>query len=92
MQYHEWVSGNSFVAPYSFMVDGLNHNYFMTDKYPITWQINLKLTKEIGNKVQLSFFANNLLNHRPVFKLIRADSYVRINQTAYFGAELKFSL
>lgn len=92
MQYHNWQSANSFVAPFSFMVDAYDNDNFTTDKYPVSWQINLKLTKEIGNKVQLSFFANNLLNHRPVVKFARSDSYMRINQTSYFGAEIKLSL
>lgn len=92
MQYHAWKPADSFTAPTSFMVDIMDNDYFVTDRYPLSWQMNLKLTKEIGNKVQFSFFANNLLNHRPVLKLVRSDSYIRINQTAYFGAEIKFSL
>jgi outer membrane receptor protein involved in Fe transport len=92
MQYRDWQSGNSFISPYSFMVSILDHDYFAKNNYPVTMQINLKLTKELGDKVLFSFFANNLFDQRPVVKLKSSDSYMRMNQTAYFGAELKLSL
>ncbi len=92
MVYHAWVSNNSFVAPYSFMVREQDSDYFSPESYPVTILFNLKLTKELGNKVQFSFFANNFLNQRPVYKIVRSDSYIRMNQSAYFGAEIKLSL
>ena len=92
MVYHAWVSNNSFVAPFSFMVREQDNDYFTTESYPPLLQFNLKLTKELGKKVQFSFFANNFLNQRPVYKIVRTDSYTRRNQSAYFGAEIKLSL
>lgn len=92
MVYHDWVSSSSFVAPFSFMVDQMFSYQYTTESYPVSCQINIKLTKEIGDKLQLSFFANNSLNFRPVHRLVRTDSYVRMNQPAYFGAEIKLSL
>jgi hypothetical protein len=92
MVYHDWVSSNSFVAPFSFMVDQMFSYEYITEKRPVTCMINIKLTKEIGDKLQLSFFANNFLNFRPVYRSVRTDSYSRMNQPAYFGAELKLSL
>ena len=92
MVHHDWISGNSFVAPYSFMVNELRSDYFTTERYPVLMQFNLKLTKELGNKVQFSFFANNLFDQRPVYKTVHGGSYIRMNQSAYFGAELKLSL
>lgn len=92
MQYHEWQDNLSFVSPYSFMVKQLRNDHFVKERYPFTWQINLKLTKEIGDFAKLSFFANNIFNHRPLYKYVRSESYSRLNQSAYFGAELKFTL
>ena len=92
MLYHDWNSSNSFEAPFNFMVWNQKKEFFATERFPISCLINLKLTKEIGNKVQFSFFANNLFNQRPVVYLVRSDAYMRMNQTAYFGAELKLSL
>jgi hypothetical protein len=74
------------------MVKQLRHDYFTTVNYPFTWQINMKLTKEFGDKAKLSFFANNVFNYRPLHKDPRSDSWFRQNQPAYFGAELKFTL
>lgn len=92
MTYHPWQNNYSFEAPYSFMVLQRRDDYYITESLPFTWQINLKLTKEIGDKAKLSFFANNLLNHRPLHKFLRSDSYIRRNAPAYFGAELKLTL
>jgi outer membrane receptor for ferrienterochelin and colicin len=92
MVYHDWISNNSLVAPFSFMVREEDSDYFTTENYPPLMQFNLKLTKELGKKVQFSFFANNFLNQRPVYKSVRTDYYMRRNQSAYFGAEIKLSL
>jgi hypothetical protein len=74
------------------MVDKRRDDYFTNETLPFLWQINLKLTKELGDKAKLSFFANNVFNYRPLYKYERSDSYSRRNQSAYFGAELKFTL
>jgi hypothetical protein len=92
MVYSPWQESFSFTSPYSFMVKQLRHDYFTSVNYPFTWQINLKLTKEFGDKAKLSFFANNVFNYRPLHKDPRSDSWFRQNQPAYFGAELKFTL
>ncbi|MBN1819139.1 MAG: TonB-dependent receptor [Prolixibacteraceae bacterium] len=92
MNFHEWQDNYSFENPYAFMVKEVDSDYFDYDTYPVLWQLNLKLTKEFGNKAKLSFFANNMFNHRPLHKNKRTGYYSRRNQTAYFGAELKFSL
>jgi len=90
MQYHEWQDNYSFVAPYSTMVRKHENDYFDQESDPINWQINLKLTKEFGKSAKLSFFANNLLNHQPLVKSAIGGNYNRLNQPAYFGAELVF--
>jgi outer membrane receptor for ferrienterochelin and colicin len=92
MVYHAWENNYSFTSPFIFMVKQSRHDYFSSVNYPFTWQINLKLTKEFGDKAKLSFFANNVFNYRPLSKDPRSDSWFRQNQPAYFGAELKFTL
>ncbi len=62
---------------------------YIEESYPTTLQVNMRLSKEIGNNLSLSFFANNVFNHRPLVKLDRSDSYIRRNSPFYFGAELK---
>ena len=89
---HEWQENYSFESPYSFMVKIDDSDQYDNIEKPILWQINLKLTKEFGNKAKLSFFANNLFNHRPLYRNVLSGGQDRANQTAYFGAELKFNL
>jgi len=92
MAYHPWQEEMSFASPQSFMVKHEKYNQYDPELLPFIWQINLKLSKEIGDKAKFSFFANNLFNYRPLHKYKRSDSWARRNQSAYFGAELKFTL
>lgn len=90
--YHPWQDNYSFESPYHFLVKQYRSYNYTTVNDPFTWQINLKLTKEIGDRAKLSFFANNIFNHRPLRMNSRSRYYERMNQSAYFGAELKFTL
>jgi len=92
MLFHPWESNMTFNTPTSYMVKEFMSSNFNTLSYPVACQINLKLTKEIGQWARLSFFANNLFNSRPLFKDPRNDYYQRRNESAYFGAEIKFTL
>ncbi|WP_303924362.1 TonB-dependent receptor [Draconibacterium sediminis] len=91
MQYYEWQDNYSFEAPYSTMVERQEDDFYDTESYPVNWQLNLKFTKEFGKFAKLSFFAYNVFNHRPLYKSNRSG-YFRLNQIAYFGADLTFSL
>ncbi len=92
MVYHPWEENMANGSPYSFMVKSYKSDKYNTISYPVTVQFNLKLTKEIGQRAKLAFFANNLFNSRPLFKNPNTDYYVRRNESAYFGAEFKFIL
>lgn len=92
MVFHPWQSNMTYDSPYTFMVKEYKSNNYNMVSYPVTFQINLKLTKEIGPRAKLAFFVNNILNSKPLFKNPNTDYYLRRNQTAYFGAELKFVL
>ncbi len=92
MVFHLWQNNMTYDSPYTFMVKEYKSNNYNMVSYPVSFQINLKLTKEIGKSAKLSFFVNNILNSKPLFKNPNTDYYLRRNQTAYFGAELKFVL
>ncbi len=92
MVYHTWQSNQTFESPYTFMVKEYKSNNYNMVSFPVTLQINLKLTKEIGQNAKLSFFANNIFNSQPLFRNPNTDYYQRRNQAAYFGAEFKFTL
>ena len=62
------------------------------DKYtvPMSFIVNLKVTKTIGQHMKLAFFANKLIDHTPNFE--SNGMVVRRNVKPYFGMELNFSL
>jgi hypothetical protein len=92
MVFHPWQDNMTYASPYTFMVKEYKSNEYNLVNLPVTFYINLKLTKEIGERAKLAFFVNNIFNSRPLFKNPNTDYYLRRNQTAYFGAEFKFIL
>ncbi len=65
--------------------------YFLTSGYNPYMMGNIRLTKEIGDIVSLSFYANNFVNFTPLMKDKARPNYVgnRKNTGIYFGAELR---
>lgn len=66
----------------------LNDNRFRTNSIPVLWSFNLNLTKEIGNNLSVSFFANNLFSYNPRYRKKRVDEYEILNPKSFFGIEL----
>lgn len=66
----------------------LPRNRFEKESYPVLWCFNLNLTKEIGNNLSVSFFANNLFSYRPRYRKKQIDSYEILNPPSFFGVEL----
>jgi hypothetical protein len=67
-------------------------NYYLKEKMPVLPQVNFRLSKEIYDKVRLSFYVNNVVNYRPIYELKRSNSFVKRNPPIYFGAEVKFMI
>lgn len=60
---------------------------------PITWQLTGRLTKELGRKVSLSVYANNMFFYEPFLTTNRSMTLTQRNTGTYnFGAELSFKL
>ena len=80
--------------PYSDLIKPYNDpRYFTRRVYPPTFQINLRLTKEISNKIDLSFYCNNVTNYQPLMRVRGLkETYLRRNQPIYFGAEIKIKI
>jgi len=66
--------------------------YFSSEEKPIHYQINLKVTSEIGDKAKFAFFANNLTMNNPTYTSKRTNRVNRLNSPVYFGLELSFLL
>lgn len=73
-------------------VDTKSPNYYIREVMPPLLQTNFRLSKEIYDKIKLSFYVNNLVNYRPEYESQRAGSFIRRNPSVYFGAEIKLML
>jgi hypothetical protein len=92
MVYHTFDRSLAGSRPYSDLIEVYNTPwYFSETSYPPYFVINFKLTKEITDKANVSFYANNITNHNPLLKQRGGspETYVRRNPPLYFGAELK---
>lgn len=66
--------------------------YFDKEKYPGYAILNFRLTKELGDKFEFSFMANNMFNSRKLHKLTTTSGYTNLTISQYFGAELKIKI
>jgi outer membrane receptor protein involved in Fe transport len=92
MVYHDFDPAQAVTRPYSDMIKNYNTPwYFQETGYPPYFLINLKLTKEITDMVNFSFYANNITNYTPLVKVWGGapEVYARKNPPLYFGAEIK---
>jgi hypothetical protein len=88
--YHEFDPSQAISKPYSDLIDQPNQWYFIQRRYSPYFQVNIKLTKEITNLVDISFYANNVTNYQPLVKVKGVpETYAKMNAPLYFGAELK---
>jgi len=70
------------------LVENTNEYNFMKNKIPIASVLNLKLSKEIGDKIMLGCYFNNLLTFLPDYTNVRGQRVMNRNRDPYFGAEL----
>ena len=75
----------------SYMVKKFSDKYFLTSKVPFESVLNMKLSKEIGDKMRISFYVNNLYCYEPNYKS-KFDVVVRRLSVPYFGMELNLKI
>ncbi len=63
---------------------------FDAEEQPIHYQLNMKLTSEIGDAAKFSFFANNFTMHNPRYTSKRNSNVFVLNSPLFFGLELTF--
>ena len=76
----------------SLILKSANAYTFATDGYGPYMSANLSITKEIGDHVSLSFFANNFTNSRPYVKSLATGVGAIFTPAFYYGltCRLKF--
>jgi hypothetical protein len=93
---HQWDKSYSLDSRYSAMVSTNSSSYYyVEERLPPFVLMNLRLTKEFAENLEISFMANNFLKANPYQKSNRTSGYVqRVSEdsrnTFYFGAELSF--
>jgi hypothetical protein len=71
-------------------IDGSNS---VPTKNPITWNIQGRLTKELGKIGGLSLYVNNVSYYEPYLKTNTSNSLVQRNTNKFsYGVELNFKL
>jgi hypothetical protein len=73
------------------LIETFSAAYFDQERSPIAIGVNLKVTKEIGNNMKLSFFVNRLLDYNPQYTSrfgVTSQKFV----TPFMGAEIQIKL
>ncbi len=66
---------------------------YITEDYPPAYTFNINVTKELGNYMRVSFFANNMFRSYPSIRSNREPStYRQRRQSFFFGMELSLTL
>ncbi|MEN6618737.1 MAG: TonB-dependent receptor [Rikenellaceae bacterium] len=80
---------------FSYLKEGQSATRFIGESWFPTVLFNLNLTKEIGNMLRASFYANNMFQSKPRYESKRTPgSYTVINDKTplYFGFELAVTI
>ncbi len=89
---HDFLPEHAQSPQHAALIKNVKRRSFIQENEPEIFQFNLKLSKEVSDAVDLSFFVNNIFNHRPKILSDISGSYVWKNQPIYFGAEVSFKL
>ena len=83
-------TGVDYVGMYQLLVRTIDTE---TESSPITWNIQARLTKELGKVGGLSFYVNNALYYEPfLYNNSHSKTRSQHNTGFSFGAELYFNL
>lgn len=78
---------------FAYMFENRSDTRFIAESYFPVLLINFHLTKEIGENIKASFYANNMFNHRPLYESKRSPgSFTRLSIPMYFGFELSLQI
>lgn len=80
-------------SEYSYMYRAANHPLEKRESYNPYFCFNMNVTKELGDMMRVSFFANNMFRSYPRRESHRnLGTYVLKNNRFYFGVELSITL
>jgi outer membrane receptor for ferrienterochelin and colicin len=79
-------------SQYGDLKRALNATLQNRDLAPALWLLNLRLTKEFRNKSSLAFYVNNVPGDQGRYYNTVSQTYIKRNQSLFFGAEFTISL
>ena len=92
LQYHE-VTSQTEIEGVSMERLTLKSSDALPVKQPVTWNLQGRLTKELGKIGQLSLYVNNLIFYEPYMKTNISNTLVQRNTGTFsYGVELSFNL
>ncbi len=91
-QVHDFDPAMKSDPEFSYLFPTLNDNRFTVEKYFPTLIFNLNVSKEIGEMFTASFYVNNMLNSRPLYKSKKTGKYSELGIPLFFGFEFKVSI
>ena len=92
LQYHE-VTSQTEIEGVSMERLTLKSSDALPVKQPVTWNLQGRLTKELGKIGQLSLYVNNLMFYEPYMKTNISNTLVQRNTGTFsYGVELSFNL
>ena len=91
-QIHRFTQELANDPAFSPMIQQVYSRKFMLNSYAPYFLLNLRVTKDIGKQICLSFFANNLASMNPKRYVNSSGQYQLMNPSAFFGLELQIKL
>lgn len=89
----ELVDENDENNPFNLLLRKTNETLYIKEKYAPACTFNIHLTKELGEMMRVSFFANNVVRHYTSVRSKRTPGSLLVrNQPIYFGLELSMKL
>jgi hypothetical protein len=80
---------------FAYMKPSVAENRFIVEQYFPTVTFNINISKEIGDLLTASFFANNMFNSRPLYESkMNPGSFTELlsDNVLYFGFDLKINI
>ena len=87
---HDYTDESAQDAYLMQLIKSYNQDSFKPFTIPMSMIVNLKVTKEIGKYMRLSFFANKILDYLPDYTA--NGKVIRRNASPYFGVEAGFTI
>lgn len=89
----ELVDENDENNPFNLLLRKTNEALYIKERYAPACTFNIHLTKELGETMRVSFFANNVVRHYTSVRSKRTPNSLLVrNQPIYFGLELSVKL